>query len=151
LREFALAEEPPSTSVQQTVILGATKLLGTGDDVLMFQRYRRDADSFAHLVAASANTPANVRFMTVCGEGLLQLGELVAARQLFEQALASDLKTYGEDHPGVALRRNNLALVLKSLGELAAARQLLERALASDLKTYGEDHPGVARRRDNLA
>jgi tetratricopeptide (TPR) repeat protein len=151
LREFALAEQPPSTSVQQTVILGATELLKTGDDALTFQRYRRDADSFVHLVAASANTPANARFMTVCGKGLRQLGELVAARQLFEQVLASALKTYGEDHPAVARRRNNLASVLQDLGELAGARQLFEQALTSDLKTYGEDHPAVARGHNNLA
>jgi hypothetical protein len=45
----------------------------------------------------------------------------LGAFQLFEQALASALKTYGEDHPAVARRRNNLASVLKDLGEPAVA------------------------------
>lgn len=49
-------------------------------------------------------------------------GKLAAARSLLEQVLASDLKTFGEDHPTVATRRHNLAVVLKGLGELPAAR-----------------------------
>ena len=52
---------------------------------------------------------------------LQALGELAAARQLLEQALASDLKTYGEDHPKVARVRHNLDLVRQALGELAVA------------------------------
>jgi tetratricopeptide (TPR) repeat protein len=66
---------------------------------------------------------------------LQDLGELAGARTLFAQALASSLKTYGEDHPAVATDRNNLALVLQDLGEHAAARRLYEQALASSLKT----------------
>jgi hypothetical protein len=46
---------------------------------------------------------------------LQDLGELPAARQLLERALASDLKTYGEDHPNIATFRNNLAAVLQDL------------------------------------
>jgi hypothetical protein len=49
------------------------------------------------------------------------LGELAAACQLLEQALASALKTYGEDHPAVATVRHNLALVRQALGEPAVA------------------------------
>ena len=41
---------------------------------------------------------------------LQDLGDLPAARVLLEQALASDRKTYGDDHPEVATDRNNLAL-----------------------------------------
>jgi tetratricopeptide repeat protein len=64
-----------------------------------------------------------------------------------EQALASDLKTYGEAHANVAIRRHNLSAVLRDIGDLPAALQLFEQALASDLKTYGEGHPNVAMRR----
>jgi tetratricopeptide (TPR) repeat protein len=63
----------------------------------------------------------------------------------------SDLKNRGEDHPSVATRRSNLAVVLKDLGELPRARELLEKALASDLKNLGEDHPSAVTRRYNLA
>jgi tetratricopeptide (TPR) repeat protein len=82
---------------------------------------------------------------------LRQLGDLPAARVLFEQALASDRKTYGDDHPTVAIRRHNLALLLRDLGDLPAARVLLEQALATFVVTYGDDHPKVAQVRRNLA
>ncbi len=57
----------------------------------------------------------------------------------------------GEDHPDVAIRRSNLAVVLDEQGDLAGARELLELALESGLKNLGEDHPEVATRRNNLA
>ena len=36
------------------------------------------------------------------------MGEYDKAIEYYELALASDLKTYDEDHPNVAIRRNNL-------------------------------------------
>ena len=78
------------------------------------------------------------------------LAEYQQAIQCFEQALASNLKTYGEDHPQVATYRNNLGLVWKTLGEYEKAIDYYEQALASDLNTYDEDHPNVAIRRNNL-
>ncbi|MEM7248859.1 MAG: tetratricopeptide repeat protein, partial [Acidobacteriota bacterium] len=60
---------------------------------------------------------------------LQALGDLPRAKELLEQALESDLKNLGEDHPNVATRRSNLALVLKDLGDLPRAKELLEQAL----------------------
>jgi tetratricopeptide (TPR) repeat protein len=151
LREFALSEEPVAVTVREAVIRGANKLLDSGDEALTFRRYRRDADSFEHLVAASANVPGRARLLTTCGRGLQQLGDLSAAHVLCEEALASDCKIYGDDHPTVAARRNNLARMLHDLGELQAARVLYEQVLASYRKTYGDDHPTVATERNNLA
>ena len=93
LREFALAEKRVAMSVREAVILGATELLDSGDEALTFQRYRRDVDSFEHLVVASEDVPGLVSFKTACGRALRQLGDLPAARVLFEQALASARKT----------------------------------------------------------
>ncbi|TMQ27352.1 MAG: tetratricopeptide repeat protein, partial [Deltaproteobacteria bacterium] len=151
LREFALAEEPAAMPLREAVIRGATELLDSGDVALRFQHYRRDVDSFEHLVAASADTPGCADLMSACGRGLQQHGDLPTARVLLEQAFASDRKTYGDEHPRVATRRNDLALLLQDLGDLPAARVLFEQALASDCKTYGDDHPRVATKRNNLA
>ncbi|MBA2482892.1 MAG: tetratricopeptide repeat protein [Nitrosomonas sp.] len=78
------------------------------------------------------------------------LGEYEKAVKHYEQALANNLKTNGEDHPDVAISRNNLGAALDSLGEYERAIIYYEKALASDLKTYGEDHPDVAIDRNNL-
>ena len=54
------------------------------------------------------------------------------ARPLLERALAIDEAVHGPDHPTVATRLNNLALVLQDLGQPGGAQPLLERALAID-------------------
>jgi tetratricopeptide (TPR) repeat protein len=61
------------------------------------------------------------------------------------------LRQFGPDHPKVAVRRSNLASILRNLGEHAAAREQIERALESDLRQFGPDHPKVAVHRWNLA
>jgi tetratricopeptide (TPR) repeat protein len=78
------------------------------------------------------------------------LGEYEKAVEYYEQALASYLNTYEENHPGVAISRNNLGATWDSLGKYKKAIGYYEQALASDLKTYGEDHPDVAIDRNNL-
>jgi tetratricopeptide (TPR) repeat protein len=77
-------------------------------------------------------------------------GRLAEARPLFERALAIDETSHGADHPTVAARLNNLALLLHDLGQPRQARPLAERALAITETSYGSDHPAVALRRDNL-
>src|SRR5262249_51880286 len=87
LREVALHEDSPG-SMTETVIRGASDFLETGDAALAFQRYRRDSESFVHLIAEAASVPGGSRFMTACARALRQLGDLPAARPLLEQALA---------------------------------------------------------------
>jgi len=77
-------------------------------------------------------------------------GNYQKAIHYLELALASDLKTYGKQHPEVATCRNNLGLVWKVLGEYEKAIDYYELALASNLKTYGEQHSSVATCRNNL-
>ena len=48
------------------------------------------------------------------------------------RALAIDEKSYGPDHPNVAIRLNNLAMLLQDTNRLAEAEPLMRRALAID-------------------
>jgi tetratricopeptide (TPR) repeat protein len=79
------------------------------------------------------------------------LGEHAEARKQIELALESDLRQFGPDHPNVAIRRSNLANILRALGEHAEARKQVELALESDLRQFGPDHPNVAGDRTTLA
>ncbi|OJA03685.1 tetratricopeptide repeat protein, partial [Bathymodiolus thermophilus thioautotrophic gill symbiont] len=63
------------------------------------------------------------------------------AIEYFELALKSDLKTYGEDHPEVAISRNNLGTAWKSLGKYKKAIGYYELALVALEKTLGIEHP----------
>jgi tetratricopeptide (TPR) repeat protein len=67
------------------------------------------------------------------------------------RALAIDEQSHGKDHPRVAIRLNNLALLLQDTNRLHEAEPLMRRALAIDELSYGKDHTNVAIRLNNLA
>ena len=50
-------------------------------------------------------------------------------------------KSYGPDHPNVAIGLNNLAQLLQATNRLEEAEPLMRRALAIDEKSYGPEHP----------
>jgi tetratricopeptide (TPR) repeat protein len=70
--------------------------------------------------------------------------QLSEAEPLCRRALAISEKSYGPDHPTVAIRLNNLAELLRATNGLSEAEPLYRRALAIDEKSYGPDHPEVA-------
>jgi class 3 adenylate cyclase/tetratricopeptide (TPR) repeat protein len=75
----------------------------------------------------------------------------LAARPLYERALAICEKVLGPEHPNTANSLSHLASLLEAQGDLAAARPLLERALAINEKVHGPEHPGTATGLNHLA
>ena len=110
-------------------------------------RYR---EAFTHSQKAVRLVPDNAVYLNGAGQLAEILGAYQQAIGYYEQALASDLKIDGEDHPDVATIRNNLGSAWDSLGDYQKAIGYFEQALASDLKTYSEEHPKVAIRRNNF-
>ena len=107
-------------------------------------------DALNHFEKATRLSPDNALYLNQAGLINDKLAFHKKAIDYYERALASNLKTYGEDHPEVATNRNNLGGTWHDLGEYQKAVDYYELALASDLKTYGEDHPDVALDRNNL-
>jgi tetratricopeptide (TPR) repeat protein len=68
----------------------------------------------------------------------------VEAEQLYRRALAIAEATQGPDHPTVASRLNNLAILLRATDRAVEAEALLRRALAIKERSLGPDHPDVA-------
>ena len=77
-------------------------------------------------------------------------GDLAGARAAVERALAIDEKSFGPDHPSVALDVNNLGNVLQAEEDLAGARAAYERALRILEKSLPADHPNIATAREKL-
>ena len=73
------------------------------------------------------------------------------AEPLMRRALEIDEKSFGPEHPNVAIRLNNLASLLQATNRLAEAEPLMRRALEIDEKSFGPEHPKVAIRLNNLA
>jgi eukaryotic-like serine/threonine-protein kinase len=69
------------------------------------------------------------------------------AKQTYERALEIDRRILGDDHPRVAMRLNNLAVVAQHIGDLKLAEALFRDAIRRDERAYGDQHPetGVAR------
>jgi len=70
---------------------------------------------------------------------------------LMRRALAIDETSFGNDHPNVAIRLNNLAQLFQATKRLAEAEPLMRRALAIFEASYGEKHPDVGILLNNLA
>jgi hypothetical protein len=68
-----------------------------------------------------------------------------------ERALAISEAALGADHPDIATRLDNLALIYRDLGRPADALPMMERALAISQTALGPDHPETALRLGNLA
>lgn len=67
------------------------------------------------------------------------------------RALAIGAASCGPDHPNVANRLNNLALLLQTTNRLAEAEPLMRRAIAIFETSLGPDHPDTLTARNNLA
>jgi tetratricopeptide (TPR) repeat protein len=76
-----------------------------------------------------------------------QLGDIPAAVESLRKALAKEESAADPDHPRIAVRLNDLALML----EPKAAEPLLRRAIAIQAKALGLSHPETAITSNNLA
>jgi eukaryotic-like serine/threonine-protein kinase len=63
------------------------------------------------------------------------------AKQAYEQALEIDRRVLGDDHPRVAFRLQNLAIVAQNMGDLQHAEALYVDAIKRQQHTYGDRHP----------
>ena len=94
--------------------------------------------------------PDNSLYSNDAGVMLITLGTYGKAIDYFDKSLVIDLKTFGLEHPHIAIRWNNLGSAWKYMGDYDKAIDFFEKALASNLKTFGPEHPTVATRLNNL-
>ena len=74
-----------------------------------------------------------------------------AAEPLLQRAIAIDKKALGPEHPDLAGRLNNLAVLYWATDRPAEAEPLFARALAILEKSLPPDHPALAAVRENYA
>ncbi len=96
-------------------------------------------------------TEPTARLMNDVGLLLKEKALHTEAEALYRRALAIDERSFGADHPKVAIRLNNLASLLQATNRLGEAEPLMRRALAIDERSFGADHPNVAMDLNNLA
>lgn len=108
-------------------------------------------NAYHHYERAVGLSPENPEYLTYAGNMACILAKHHKAVEWEEKALASDLKTYGEDHPQVATYRNNLGSAWKDLGQYEKAIGYYEQALNVLENALGPDHPTAKTVAGNLA
>ena len=71
------------------------------------------------------------------------------AKQTYERALDIDRRLLGDDHPRVAFRIQNLAVVAQNMGDLKQAEMLYLDAIRRQELAYGDRHPETAAAKGN--
>ncbi len=107
-------------------------------------------EALADLWAETRHSQASW-LLNQAGQRWYNLAEWTRAELLMRRALAIDEQSYGVEHPNVAFRLNNLALLLQATNRLAEAEPLMRRALSIHEQSYDAEHPEVANRLTTLA
>ena len=82
-------------------------------------------------------TPALINNMGVL---LKNMGELEAARPLYEEALAGSRATLGDTHPSTLTSIYNMGRLLKKMGDLAGAVPLFRKEVDAMRDQHGPEH-----------
>ncbi len=104
-------------------------------------------------VTNQARSRRDARSASLCNnwaEYLNMIGELRAAKNYVEEALAIQLTVFGEHHLNTTRSLNDLGFLLQDQGELTAARPYYEQALAIRQHVLGDQHPDTASSLNNL-
>ncbi len=109
------------------------------------------AEAVSRYAEAAVIAGPTARLMSQLGLFWNARGRFRSAEPLMRRALAIVERSYGPDHPDVAIRLNNLAQLLQATDRLDEAEPLMRQALAIDERSYGPDHPDVAIDLNNLA
>jgi CHAT domain-containing protein/Flp pilus assembly protein TadD len=83
-------------------------------------------------------------------ESLYRSGQYGRAAEVAERALSLAEKTYGPNHPAVAISLNDLGALYREMGRHDQAEPLYVRALQMREKALGPNHPHVAVSMGNL-
>jgi tetratricopeptide (TPR) repeat protein len=134
------AEKKESDFVETLRYLGASQY--------ELAKYRDAADTFRKALALRGEDPVLLSWL---GNTLHELAEWTEAEALTRRALEIDEKSFGPEHPKVAIRLNNLAQLFEATNRLAEAEPLMRRVVAIFENSLGEDHPSVAFALNNLA
>jgi len=100
---------------------------------------------------ALALAPDNVDIRREAGLIFLYNAKYDEAETLLRQALKIDEASFGPDDPNVAIRLNNLALLLRVTNRLTEAESLMDRVVEIMEKSYDPNHPNIAIALNNLA
>jgi tetratricopeptide (TPR) repeat protein len=147
---FELIDHGLQCGMTEPVISEGAKLLQYLRENLLYRSALREGVRILSNVSNPKEDESLSRFFFEFGWILHDVGEARKAIVYYEKALKIDREIYGENHPDVATRYNNLGLAWDTLGDSKKAIDYYEKALKIDREIYGENHPAVATDYNNL-
>ncbi len=151
--ERALAQEIPVSEAVKDLLYPALAMLrkaGMESEALVLEQ------KFQTLMEQSKTTdePLPASFIHNCEESIAQARRLrqqanklykdarfIEAEPLIRRALTIAERSFGKDHPDVAIDISNLATLLQATNRLAEADMLLRRASVIMETSFGKEHP----------
>ncbi len=135
---------------EDVAVLESGKLINFLRDNLSYLEARRIGEWVLAEKRQSLETAEDAFLLNEIAYTLHSLGEYKKAISYLEQALKIDRTIFGENHPNVSVRLNNLGLAWDALGDHQKAINYYEEGLKIDRATVGENYPGVAVKLNNL-
>lgn len=116
------------------------QVAGRARDFETAERYAAESVAMFRRLTRGDPTPDFAGALFNLGRCLRELGRHADAIPVLEEALAADVRIYGDDHVDVANDRLTLARALVAAGRKNDAKEHLERALPVFVRTLGDDH-----------
>jgi hypothetical protein len=107
-------------------------------------------DEALRIAEAMGDEKRKARLLRLKSVLVYEHGDLVGAARLGEQAVAANIRAYGEGSTQHAANLLNLGSYRDELGDTAAARLAFERAYRIYLTAYGPDHPDTLLAESNV-
>jgi tetratricopeptide (TPR) repeat protein len=145
--DYAAAENLLQESARDSIADAAATFYELGKLKKLQLQYR---PAFEYYELAAKIEPGNGLYLNDAGDMAGELGYIDKAIGYFGKSLPLIIADYGERHPYIAIRHNNLGAAYYMKGEYKKAIGYYEQALKVDKKFYGEHHHIVAVRYSNL-
>jgi tetratricopeptide (TPR) repeat protein len=153
LRDRMSSDQRRQTALAALLLVGGLAVSDSGDTRTwpVWTPLAPHVQAAATLADESGITDPAAEFMSHLAVYYHARAQHGPAEPLMRRALEIGEKSFGPEHPKVAIRMNNLAALLQATNRLAEAEPLLRRALKIDETSFGPEHPNVAIRLNNLA
>jgi tetratricopeptide (TPR) repeat protein len=151
---YAAAEHLVAAAAEPDLEIRVRILIGRGDAASSEGRFEDSQRFFDEALAVGRlpGAPADVSARTLEGIAMLKAyaGDMAAAIEWYQKALAERIRVSGETHPNVSQILGNLGATAYLVGDSASAESYMQRSVQLDRRVLGPRHPDVGIGMNNL-
>jgi tetratricopeptide (TPR) repeat protein len=130
--------------------LGVDREVALGRDTTLLKEMMDRAAERITKGELADNAEAELVLRETIGNTYRRIAEFASARKMLEPAVSLAGRVYPDDAMEMAVRLNDLGLLLQEAGEVTAAEPMLKESLAIRQRSFAGDHDQVATGLQNL-